>query len=192
LGFGSGVLIACTWREVEAAMSERRKWTWLGRVAAVTVGVAAIGACFGQSEEEHLAKRAQAIATCAGVWVSNDVVCHCTGPLATPTCPAVDCRQSNVLVLQDDGESLNFLMQFSASQSRFSVVGPALSRGQWELTPESRLKQTFSTRDFVTDVTCGEEELVRGPGIRYERAANALGVAILASNQTEEWTDVTY
>lgn len=131
-----------------------KAWGWLGLL--VVLGCSA-------NKRDNGTEQALPLNECAtAVWFDAPLPCHCAGtdPADNQACSSNACRQFNVLMLEQGGQSYEFLAQDAEDLKAFHLPAVILSKGPWHIDG-SNLVQQLPTRTLNTPVSCDRECLIR-------------------------------
>lgn len=142
------------------------------------VSLLLIAGC-SQDQRQSAEAQTQPLRECVtAVWVDKPLACHCPGTDidGAEVCESSACRQFNVLVLGDAGQSYEFLAQDASDLRALRLPPVILSKGPWRLEGDS-LIQELPTRTLIDRLKCDQEHLNRS-STQFTRMDSARRVAL--------------
>jgi hypothetical protein len=131
----------------------------------------------------------------AGAWVTPPEPCACPepgNPEYTPECAALDCKQTDLLLLVPDGDAASARLRYSAKDGQLSAVSGAPAEGTWTFFDDGELRLEFDGNASYTPTECSESGMQMKGHAPMSHPDEPLEVAILLAWLTGQWDSVPY
>jgi hypothetical protein len=132
-------------------------------------------------------------AACTGVWVAEEGPCVCPPighPGYTTECTALDCAQTEIYALADEGGALHVTVRATAQQEHLSAIGFDADLGTWE-ADGAELALSLESGQATYQAECGAAEMTMKEKL-MKPASAALVRSILWAWNRDQWIDVPY